>query len=121
MTFVYWGMRAKAIRSTGLACVTLMLASCASDPYYSNSGYSGGGYPNNGGIDATKTAALVAAGIAGLSLYHYGKEKNKRKKAERSRDYHRYGSNYGHHNRSYDRYDSRSSYGHGRDYRRRGW
>ena len=72
------------MKSTGLACVALMLASCASQPYYSNNGYGGGGYPNNGGgqIDATKTAALVAAGIAGLSLYHYGKEKNKRLRSE---------------------------------------
>lgn len=97
-----------------MASAVLMFASCASDPYYGHSGY-GGSYPHGGGIDATKTAALVAAGIAGLSLYHYGKEKDKRKRAERANEaYHRGW------NRGYDgRYDNR--YGYGRDYRRRGW
>lgn len=108
-------MKAKAIKSIGLASAALMFASCASDPYYSNNGYGGGGYPNNGGIDAAKTTALVAAGIAGLSLYHYSKEKDKRKKAERAHASHHPEWNRGYHN----------GYGYGGDYRgygrRGGW
>ncbi|WP_411846312.1 hypothetical protein AAFN60_01215 [Roseibacillus persicicus] len=105
------------IQSTCLACVALLFASCASDPYYSNNGYGGGGYPNqSGGIDVPKTTALVAAGIAGLSLYHYAQEKDKRKKAERAHaSHHRspyrdrgYDDHYG--RRGYDRRDSYRRY-----------
>lgn len=94
-------MNAKAIKSIGLACVALMLASCASHPHYS---HRGGNYPNGGGqIDVAKTAALVAVGVAGLSLYHYSREKDKRKKVERA---------YSNHHRN--RYEHR-----GHDQRRR--
>ncbi|MGJ8725101.1 MAG: hypothetical protein ACSHYB_11135 [Roseibacillus sp.] len=92
-----------------------MLASCASNPNYSNNNSYGGGYPNSGGIDATKTAALVAAGIAGLSLYHYGKEKDKRKDAERA-----YANRHNERNWGYN-----NGYGYNRDQRgntrRGGW
>lgn len=76
-----------------MACVVLMLASCTTPQHYGGGGY-GGGYPNNGGgrqIDVPRTAALVAAGVAGLSLYHYSRQKDRRKDAERAlrneRDY----------------------------------
>lgn len=86
-------MTAKVIKTTGLACVALLTASCASGPTYGNNGFGGGNFPNQGGgIDTGRTAALVAAGIAGLSLYHYGKEKNKRQAAERERDIYAYGN-----------------------------
>lgn len=84
---VSWVVTSKAIKPTGLACVALLTASCASGPYYGNNGYGGGNFPHQGGgIDTGKTAALVAADIAGLSLYHYGKEKDKRQAAERERE-----------------------------------
>lgn len=96
----------------------LLFSSCASNPHYGNSNYGG---RSGGGIDPVKTGALVAVGIAGLSLYHYGKEKDKRKKAERRRDYDyrgrgdRRGRGYddrGYDNRRNDnrRYDNRSGY-----------
>lgn len=67
--------------------MALLSASCTSGPHYGNNGYGGGHFPNQaGGIDTGKTAALVAAGIAGLTLYHYGKEKDRRRDAERQRD-----------------------------------
>lgn len=104
-------MNANIIRSVGLACVGVLFSSCASSPYYGNSSYRG---QSRGGIDPVKTGALVAAGIAGLSLYHYGKEKDKRKRAERQRDYDYRGRadrrGRGYDNRRYDdgrRYDNR--------------
>lgn len=108
------------IQSTCLACVALLFASCASDPYYSNNGYGGGGYPNQpSGIDVPRTTALIAAGIAGLSLYHYGKEKDKRKEAERAHAAHHrgnygYGNNYGGWANGQRGYDQRGGYGYRR-------
>ena len=60
--------------------------------HWYNNGYRGGGNPYGGGqIDVAKTAALVAVGVVGLSLYHYRKEKDKRKKVERAySNHHRY-------------------------------
>ncbi|MBK1833145.1 hypothetical protein [Roseibacillus ishigakijimensis] len=105
-------MQAKVLKSTALASIALLFASCASDPYYANSGYGGSYGGQAGGIDVPKTAALVAAGVAGLSLYHYGKEKDKRKEAERKLDRHnRYHHDY---RRGYDRYNRYDRYDRGR-------
>lgn len=103
-------MNAKITRSVALVCAGLLLTSCASTPYYANSSYHGSyGGQSKGGIDPVKTGALVAAGIAGLSLYHYGKEKNKRKRAERQLDSYHY---------DHDQYRGRGYRGHGFDNRR---
>lgn len=102
------------MKAAGLLTVISMLASCGSAPYYGggSNGYRGGSSPyGGGGIDTTKTAALVVAGIAGLSLYHYGQEKKKRKRAERAFASHqqdwRRGDYRGHDHRRNDRRNDR--------------
>ena len=74
--------------------MVLLLSSCASTPHYGNNGYGGGNSSHSNEIDVGKTAALVAAGVAGFSLYRYAREKDKRKKAERERDAYAHHSSY---------------------------
>jgi len=69
---------------TGVACVGLVMSSCASGPNHRGGNSYGGGGSSR--IDVGKTAAVVAVGVAGLSLYHYSRQKDARKKAERERD-----------------------------------
>ena len=93
---------------TGVACVGLLMSSCASGPNHRGGNSYGGGGSNR--IDVGKTAAVVAVGVAGLSLYHYSRQKDARKKAERERDAYAYDS---YHEPRYR--DDR------RGYRERGW
>ena len=91
-------MNAKTIRSVAIATAGLLtFSSCTTTPSY---GYGGGGYGGGGQyggqpqIDPVKTGALVAAGVAGLSLYHYNRKKQDLKKERRKHDYH-HASSYG--------------------------